>query len=159
MATYAGGRRRTGRRTVAALLLFSLMGCYRTTSLETMVPAPGTRIVADVSPVAAEELAQLIGPDATGLEGHVVRWNETEAELALLRVDHRGGRGVQWNQEHVVFPDAALRNIQERTLDTGRTALFVGGLATVTTILAVVFLRSVGISGGNGSGGGPDPVH
>jgi len=41
----------------------------------------------------------------------------------------------------------------------GRTVLFVGGLATVTTILAVVFLRSVGISGGNGSGGGPDPVH
>lgn len=148
-----------GRRVVAVLVLVSLTGCYRTTELATIAPEPGTRVVADLSPTGAEQMAPWIGPEATGIEGHVIRWTEAEAELALLRVDHRGSSGIQWNQERIVFPEAVLRNVQERTLDTGRTAAFVGGLTTVTAILAVAFLRAVGGSSDNGGNGGTDPPH
>lgn len=143
----------------AAMLLCSLAGagCYRTTELDSMVPAPETRIVAQLSPTGAEEMATWIGEDAVGLEAHVVRWDGTEVELAMLRVDHRGQRSIQWNGERVVFPEPALRNVRERSLDTGRTAAFVGAVGTAATILAIIFLRSLGF-GDNGNGGGTDPV-
>lgn len=132
-------------------------GCYRTLELPSLDPVPDTRIVADITPVGAEEMAPWIGADASGLEAVVLRWGDTEAELAVLRVDHRGTRSIQWNQERVVFPVATLRNVRERRLDTARTAAFVGGVTTVATALAIAFVRFVGSNGGDGNGGGTDP--
>jgi hypothetical protein len=158
--TGRGIQRRVGARRVTAVVLVCALagtGCYRTIEMEATVPAPTTRIVANVSPVGAEEMAPLIGPDAVGIEAHVVRWDDTEAELALLRVDHRDARSIQWNQEIVVFPVTSLRNVRERVLDGPRTAGFVAGAAAVATVLALSFIRFVG-SGDNGSNGGTDPV-
>jgi hypothetical protein len=112
----------------------------------------------DLSAAGAEQMERWIGPDAVEVEGRVVRWDDTEAELALLRVDYRGSRSTLWNRERVVFPTAAFRDIRQRRLDTGRTAAFVGSVATAATVLAVIFFRFVGTSE-DGSGGGPDPVH
>jgi hypothetical protein len=153
-----GGK--VGRRALAVVLLSSLAatGCYRSVELGAVAPVPGMRITAELSPVGAEDMAQLIGPEAVGVEGRVIRWDATETELALLRVDHRG-TSVQWNQERVVFPESALRRVRERTLDTPRTAAFVGGVAAVSTVLAIAFLRSLGFGSDDGSNGGSDPPH
>jgi hypothetical protein len=149
--------RRIGRAALALLLCGGLAGCYRTTELAVAAPPrPEMRIVADLSPVTAEQMAPLIGADAVGIEAEVVHWGETEAELALLRVDHRG-RSIIWNGERVQFPLDGLRNVQERTLDPRRTALFVGGATTVAMALAVMFVRHLGFGDENG-GGGTDPA-
>jgi hypothetical protein len=147
-----------GSRAILALLvcLGAAAGCYRTTDLATE-PAPETRVVAQLSPVGAEQLAPLIGADALGVEAEVVSWGSSGAELALLRVDHRG-RSVLWNRERVVFPAGTLRDVQERRLDTTRTALFAGGVTTVAAVLGVAFIRYLFVAD-EGPGNGPDPVH
>lgn len=156
----AASWRSSGRAAVFALVLGGLAaaGCYRTAALASLDPAPDKRIVAELTAVGSEEMAGWIGEAAVGIEADVIRWGEAEAELALLRVHHRGSRSVQWNREHVLFSVAALRNVRERTLDTRRTATFVGGLTTAATILAVMFIRSVAVGDGD-NGGGTDPPH
>jgi hypothetical protein len=155
-------RRRTVRRkAVLALILCApaFTGCYRTVELAAPGPAPETRIVARLSPVGAEEMAPWIGADAVAIEAHVVRWGEDQAELRLLRVDHDNGQqSVLWNQERVVFPATALRDVQERRLDPTRTAVFIAGVTTVATVLAISFIRFA-FQGGDDGGGGVDPVH
>jgi hypothetical protein len=155
-------RRRTARlKAVLALVLCAptFTGCYRAVELSAPEPAPETRIVARLSPVGAEEMAPWIGADAVGVEAQVVRWGAEQIELRLLRVDHDNGqRSVFWNQERVVFPATALRNVQERRLDPTRTAAFVAGVSTVATVLAIAFIRAT-FQGGDDGGGGTDPVH
>jgi hypothetical protein len=102
-------------------------------------------------------MASWIGEEAVEIEGRVLRWDDTEAELAMLRVDHRGARSVLWNSERVVFPVGTLRDVRQRRLHTGRTAAFVGSVAAVATVLAIAFFRFVG-PGDEGGGGDPDPV-
>lgn len=152
------GRRYRAAFLVGLIFIPAITGCYRDVGLPVAQPSPNARVVVELSAVGAEQMAGWIGPDAVEVEGQVIRWDETEAELALLRVDHRGSRSTPWNREQIVFPIAGLRDIRQRKLDTGRTAAFIGSLATAATVLAVVFFRFVG-PGDEGSGGGPDPVH
>jgi hypothetical protein len=142
------------RRIIASLLLCTLAftGCYRNLEIATPVPVEGTRIAARLSPVAAEQMAAVIGDDAVAVEGFVRRWDDAEVELALIRIDHNGARSVDWSGERIVFPANALRNVRERRLDTVRTAGFVAGVAALATVLAVAFVRFVG-GGGDGDGG------
>jgi hypothetical protein len=152
-------KRSLSRRLTGLVLLcsFAVTGCYRAVAVPE-TPAPATRIVATLSPAGAEALAATIGADAVEVEGHVVRWSDTEAELELVRVDYRGPRSVLWNRERVVFPVTALRDVRQRTLDTRRTAAFVGAVATTVTVLAIIFFRFVGGSD-EGGNGGTDPAH
>jgi hypothetical protein len=148
---------RGSRATLALLVcLLAAAGCYRTTDLATE-PAPETRIVAQLSPVGAEQLARLIGAEAVAVEGEVVSWGSSGAELAVIRVDHRG-RSALWNRERVVFPAGTLRDVKERRLDTTRTALFAGGVATAVTTLGILFIRHL-FTADDPIGGGTDPVN
>jgi hypothetical protein len=131
-------------------------GCYRTTDLATE-PTPETRVLAQLSPVGAEQMAPLIGVDAIAVEAEVIRWGSSDVELALLRVDHRG-RSILWNREPVIFPVGTLRDVQERRLDTTRTALFAGGVTTVAVVLGVAFIRHLFVAD-EGPGNGTDPIH
>jgi hypothetical protein len=155
-------RRRTVRRkAILALILGApiFTGCYTSVELAGPEPAPEARISARLSPVGAEEMAPWIGADAVGIEAHVVRWGAEQIELRLLRVDHDNGqRSVFWNQERVVFPTIALRNVRERRLEPTRTAAFVAGVTTVATVLAIAFIRAT-FQGGDDGGGGVDPVN
>jgi hypothetical protein len=157
MPARKAARRR--RQAILTILLCgpSITGCYRSVELASPQPEPNARVIVDLGPAGAEQMARWIGPEAVEIEGQVVRWDDAEAELALLRVDHRGSRSVLWNGERVIFPAGSLRDVRQRRLDTGRTAVFVGGVATAATILAILFFRFVG-PGDEGSGGGPDPV-
>jgi hypothetical protein len=101
-------------------------------------------------------MAPLIGEDALALEGIVRRWDSAEVELSLVRVEHRGPRGVQWGGERVTFRADALRDVRERKLDTGRTAGFVAAVAAGAVALAVLFIRYV-VSSDDGGPGGTDP--
>jgi hypothetical protein len=137
MNSSMGSQGRALRRTSLALAcLVGLTGCYRTTELATPVPAPGTRIVAELTPTGAERMEDLIGAEAVAVEGRVAETRPEGWELSLLRVDHRGTLGVQWSGEHVVFPTEALRGVRERRLDPVRTGAFTAALGAVLFVLA-----------------------
>jgi hypothetical protein len=145
------------RAALVVVSLAGLTGCYRTAELSTPVPAPGTRIVAELTPTGAERIEALIGADAVGLEARVAEVRPEAWELSVLRVDHRGSSSIPWNGERVVIPTDALRSVRERQLDTLRTSAFVGGLGVTLLILARNFMGAW-ISGSDGDGR-TDPPH
>lgn len=153
---------RTGRGTrsrawFAMLCLVALTGCYTTTELRSPTPEPGTRIVAELTPVGTVQMEPLIGAEAVGVEARVLAARPEEWELSLLRVAHRGVPGVQWSGERVVFPAEVLRGTRERRLDALRTAAFTVGVGTLLVVLARNFMWAAG--GSDNGGPGPDPVH
>jgi hypothetical protein len=131
------------RRSVALGLMVSVMACYTQQPLVMAVPAPATRIVAQVTDSGVVAMSDAIGPGSTEVEGLVVSANGESWTLQLVRVDHRDGRSIVWNREQVTFPRDALTNVMERTLDKKRSwltagiitasALLVGGLFGVIT--------------------------
>jgi hypothetical protein len=151
-------RSRATRRYIALSLLVSLAltGCYRLADQPTNLPAPATRIVAELTPEGSRSMAPIIGEDALGVEGIVVERRPAEWELEVLRVDHRGGQSIQWNGERISFPAEHILEARERRFDRTMTAVFIGGVAVVATALAVSFIRFVG-TGDEGSGGGTSP--
>ncbi len=147
-----------GRQAVAAVLACAVTftGCYSTTALEQASPAPPMRVVADLTPSGALELAEWIGPEAVAIEGHIVEIRGAEWDVSLLRVDHRT-TSVRWTGERVTFPAGTLRNVRERKLDSVRTVAFVGGVAAAAAALAVSFIRFIG-PGDEGPPGGGTPL-
>jgi hypothetical protein len=152
---------RRGRTFVLALVclagLVGQTGCYRTTELASGPPAPGTRIVATLTPAGTESMEGMIGADAVGIEARVAEARPEGWELSLLRVDHHRAPSVRWSGEQVVFPPTVLRAVQERRLDALRTGMASVGVGSVLFILARQFMGSW--IGGDNGGGGTDPVN
>lgn len=136
---------------VASLLLAA--ACYRQLPLETPLPQPNQRIVAEVTDTGVVTMSNLLGPGAQEVEGIVVAADNTTWDLRMVRVDYRGGTSVLWKQEQVRFPRYALSQATERRFSSGRSWL-AAGLVTSAALLAARFL---GVLGGGGDEGKPPP--
>lgn len=146
-----------GWRSVGFAIATGLLtsACYSTRALSSAIPAPETRIIAEVAQEASVGLEPAIGRNAVAVEGFVSGVRDGEWELRLLRVDYRQGPSVFWNQELVVFPAGALLSVRERRLDTMRSVLLAGGI----TVGAALAARLAGAGGSlNDPGGDPGPV-
>lgn len=143
--------------TARAFLLASLLltACYSSRPLASSVPEPDTRIVARLTEKGSAELAPRIGLDAVEVEGVVGEIGENGWEVGLLRVEHKGGRGVFWNREVVVFPEEALASVRVRRLNTTRTALFAGVVTAAVIVVGRAFGTGGFLSGGDGNGTQP----
>lgn len=118
------------------------------------LPAPGTRIAAELTPEASRALAGEIGSGATGVEGLLIRADSAAWELSLLRVDHAGGAETMWNRETVRFPAGSLARVRERQPDTRRSVL--AGAIVVLGALGLAELFGGGIFS-DSDGGTPNP--
>jgi len=134
-------------------LLFVLAGCYRQLPLETPLPQPNQRIVADVTDTGVVAMSNLLGPGAQEVEGIVVAANNESWDLRVLRVDYRGGTSVTWKAEQVRFPRYALSQATERRFSSGRSWL----MAAAVTSLALLGAKFLGVIGGGGDEGKPPP--
>ena len=134
-------------------LLFVLAGCYRQLPLETPLPQPNQRIVADVTDTGVVAMSNLLGPGAQEVEGIVVAANNESWDLRVLRVDYRGGTSVTWKEEQVRFPRYALSQATERRFSRGRSWL----MAAAVTSLALLGAKFLGVIGGGGDEGKPPP--
>ena len=142
------------RRSVALGLMVSLVACYTQRPLALAMPAPATRIVAEVTDSGVVAMSDAIGPGSTEVEGVVVTADAGAWTLQLVRVNHRDGRSIIWNREVVTFPRDALTNVMERTLDKKRSWV-TAGLITASALL-VGGLFGV-IAGGENQGEEPIP--
>ena len=143
--------------TVARLFLLGTLllvaACYRQLPLETPLPQPEQRIVAQVTDTGVIAMSNALGPGAQEVEGIVIAADNTTWDLKMLRVDYRGGTSVFWKQEQVRFPRSALSQATERRFSSGRSWL-AAGLVTSAALLAARFL---GVLGGGGDEGKPPP--
>ena len=114
-------------------------GCYVQRPLETPVPAPATRIVAQITDSGAVAVGNRLGPGAMEVEGVVSMADESSWNLNLLRVSYRGGTSSVWNRELVTFPRFALTNATERRVNRTRSVLVAGLIAGGAVLASQMF--------------------
>lgn len=143
----------TVARPVTLGLVLVLAGCYRQLPLETPLPQPEQRIVAQVTDTGVLAMSNALGPGAQVVEGVVVSADNDSWDLRMLRVDYRGGTSVFWNREQVRFPRSALSQATERRFSRGRSWL----MAAVVTSTALLAARFIGVIGGGEDNKPPPP--
>jgi hypothetical protein len=144
------------RRATAAGLLLSLGACYSHQPIGTTVPTPNSRVVAQLTDMGSEQMAQMIGPSAYEVEGDVYVVTSDTIKLLMRRVEQRGGISTTWRQEQVAFPRAALTGVRVKTLSKGRS-WFAAGALVGGAILLAKFIRAA-TSGVPDRGGVVDPA-
>lgn len=137
----------------ALALLPLLTACYTQGPLTAPVPAPETRIVAQVTDSGIVAMGNALGPGAVKVEGVIAEADASSWRLRMVRVDYRGGTSTLWNRELVSFPRSTLANPTQKRLDKQRTWLAAG----LITAGALVAARLFGAIGGGGSSEAPPP--
>ena len=138
-----------------AVWLPPLLGaCYSQRPLTMPVPAPGTRIVAQVTDSGVLAMTTALGSGPVAVEGVVAAADASSWDLRIVRVDYRGGASILWNRELVSFPRSTLTHATERRLDRGKS-WFVAGAVVATAVLAA---RVFGALGGGGGSENPPPL-
>jgi len=120
-----------------------LAACYSEIPLTTPSPAPGTRIVAQVSDSGIAALSNALGAGPIEVEGEIAATRVDSWDLRMVRVDYRGGTSVLWNRELVSVPRSMLVQPIERRFSK-RKSWFTAGLLTATALLAA---RVIGVIG------------
>ena len=136
------------------LLAGSTAGCYMQRPLATPVPAPSTRIVAQLTDSGAVAVGSRLGPGAVEVEGVVSNASESSWDLNLLRVSYRGGTSNTWNRELVSFPRFALSNATERRVNKTRSWLVAGLIGVGAVLMSQAFSEFGSGEPGNGE---PNP--
>ena len=146
------------KRTTSVVSLFFLAGmtsaCYVQRPLATPIPAPHTRIVAQVTDSGAVAVGSRLGPGAVQVEGVVATADESAWNVNLLRVDYRGGTSNTWNRELVTFPRFALSNATERRVNKTRSWLLAGMIGAGAILASRLFSE---FSSGEGDDGEQPP--
>jgi hypothetical protein len=145
---------RSVRRTLALGCTLLLAACYTERPLATPLPAPATRIVAELTDPGIAALSDAIGPGALEVEGLVATADTAAWTLNMLRVDHRDGTSVPWNREVVKFPRSSLTRVMEKRLDRTKSWLAAGAI-TAGAIIAARLFHLIGAD--EGSEGTPVP--
>ena len=135
-------RRYVAFATIAALFT----GCYTQYPLGMTVPAPQTRVIAQITDTGTVAMGNAIGPGATEVEGVVAEADANAWKLSMLRVDQRGSASTLWNREVVTFPRYALTNVSAKRLDK-RKSWTAAVLIAATAFLAARAFGAFDISG------------
>jgi hypothetical protein len=137
---------RTFRRALVAALLAATAACYASLPLENAVPAPATRVLAQLTDSGTVVMGGLIGSGATEVEGLVAAADDATWDLQLTRVEHRDGRIVQWSGETVRFPRSVLTGVTEKRIDATRSVIAGGMLAAAAVLASYLFTGAIGDS-------------
>jgi hypothetical protein len=123
------GELRTVRRLTPLLALALAAGCYTYRPLSAPIPAPGTRVQADLTDAGSDSLAGRVGPSVQAVDGTVLRADSSGLALAVREVENRRGERSDWQGETLVIPRRFVRNLQERRISVGGTGLLGGAIA------------------------------
>jgi len=119
---------------VGAMLVTSA-GCYRQVPLGLDRPANEARIVATLTDIGSDQMAQAIGVAAYEVEGLVESANDSTWRLRMRRVEQRGGVSTLWNSEIVSFPRSTLTNVRVREIDKRKSWLAAAAFAATSFVL------------------------
>jgi hypothetical protein len=147
------------RRVPLGLFLVPLLaGCYVNRPYAELrpEPAPGTRLVIELTDAGRVAMAPQVGPDIGRVEGALVQRSDSQYVLGVAKVFGLYGTLQKWEGERMAFPTAYVRRLYERRLSLGRTVALAGGAAVafVTFALTTSLLGS-GNDNGPGQTGPP----
>jgi hypothetical protein len=130
------------------MMLPLLAGCY---TMQPLVgsrpePAPGTRLVIELTDAGRTAIASQMGPDVARFESRLVRQTDSAYVLSVSLVVNMWGAQTRWNGEQVTLRTDLVRTIGERRFSAGRTALAATG--ATAGFLAFVLTRSL-VGGGS----------
>jgi hypothetical protein len=131
-------------RRFAVVLLPLIAACYTQGPLTAPVPAPETRVVAQVTDSGLVAMSNALGPGAVEVEGVVAAADAAAWSLRVVRVDYRGGTSSVWNGEVVNFPRYLLTNATEKRLNRKKSWL-AAGLITAGALLAARLTGAFGL--------------
>jgi hypothetical protein len=138
------------------LLALSLSSCYAKVPLEgsAPAPAPGTRLVIELTDQGRVGMERQVGPAVASVEGTLVSRSDTAFVVGVSAVSGLWGAYSKWQGERVTFRAEYIRRMSERRFSMGRSVAATG-IATAA-FLAFVVTRSL-LGGGSESGPGPEP--
>ncbi len=146
----------TVRRMPLGLILLPLLaGCYVNRPYAELrpEPAPGTRLVIELTDAGRVALAPQMGTGVDRVEGALVQRSDSLYVLGVAKVFGLYGTLQKWEGEQIGFPTTYVRRLYERRFSLGRTVALAGGAA----VGVVALLLSTSLAGGgNDSGPGPN---
>jgi hypothetical protein len=125
------------------MMLPLLAGCYTVQPLvgSRPEPAPGTRLVIELTDAGRVAMANQMGSDVARFESRLVRQTDSAYLLSVSLVVGAWGAQTRWNGEQVALRTDYVRTIGERRFSAGRTALAVAG--ATASAMAFVLTRSL----------------
>ena len=123
------------RRAAALIYLLTQAACYTARPLDVGIPAPNTRVIAQLTDSGTVAMANALGPGGVEVEGIVESADASGWTLRMLRVDQRGGISTLWNREAVTFPRYTLTRLTEKRIDRKKSWAF-AGLLTAAVVIA-----------------------
>jgi hypothetical protein len=133
-------RRHRVIRSITAIAVLSGSGCYAYVPGPATTPEPGATVRADLTDEAAIAITSTLGPGVLSVSGLVY---EREADaLGIVVSSYTTARSGELGAsgEPLRFRIDQIRQIQQKQLARGRSillgALFLGGAAVLTTVLA-----------------------
>jgi hypothetical protein len=139
------------RACVLALMAANTLGCYVYRPVPA-APAPGTRLALELNDRGRVALADSVGPSADLIEGSFVSRTDSAYVVHVKSVRYINRQTHPWTNEPLTVRSALLRDIRERRLSRGRTAL----VASAAVGGVVAFLLSTDLLG-SGSVRRPQP--
>jgi hypothetical protein len=112
-------------------------GCYEYNGTVVDRVQPGQTVHVVLNPSGSAALASTIGPNATTLDGRILRGDPGQLTLAVTQIERSVGPEEFMRDEAITFPMQSTSSIAVRRLDRPRTYLAIGAL------LASVFLAHV----------------
>jgi hypothetical protein len=140
-------------RALAIVPTLLLAGCYRQVPIESSRPSVGTRAKVVLSDAGAVDMARLVGPNTTAIEGDAVTGSGDAITLAVRRIVRRNGVEEFWKGENVTIPRTAVAMSSERGLSRSRTVTFGAGVIVAALSLGHTFGDVSGLFRGGGRGG------
>ena len=145
------------RAVLRAVLLPLGAACYGYAPVApTRLPPAEREVRVELSAVAAEALADRLGPSVRAVDGHVRAVDADRLVLTATRTLLRSGGEQGWRGEAVMIPWTGVARVRERRLDRRRTALLTLGIAGGAMLAARAAGTSFTRSGDGRGGTGPE---
>lgn len=145
-------RTRTATWSLVVATLLST-ACRNYVPLTAPTVAPGARLQLRLTDRGRADVASLVGPGASTLEGRVTRYDDSVVVLSVTELARLDGQEETWRGESVTVSRSGIAALAEPRLSVSRTAL----LTAVFIAGAVAIGLSLGGGGTQGGGTGGPP--